>query len=108
MRSVLPLSSSRSVTVPCCAGCGRCLRGRGMRRRSARAYDTATADEFFDAVALVCGRPGAALFGVVGVLPGRLGFVEVSTSVVLISFGVPVGLAVAAVVLFRSEIIGCR
>ncbi|MDQ3887381.1 MAG: flippase-like domain-containing protein [Actinomycetota bacterium] len=43
----------------------------------------------------------AGLFGVVGVLPGGLGFVEVSTSVVLTSFGVPVGLAVAAVVLFR-------
>lgn len=111
--------------------------------RSARAYDTATADEFFDVVTLVRSRPGAALpalvyavgidvlgaamlwaalaavgggnrpvlalvayaiaglFGIVGVLPGGLGFVEVGTAAVLVSFGVPVGLAVAAVVLFR-------
>ena len=114
-----------------------------VRRRSARGYDTATADEFFDAVTLVRTRPGAALpalgyaacidvlgaamlwaalaavgggnrpvlalvayaisalFGVVGVLPGGLGFVEVGTAAVLVSFGVPVGLAAAAVVLFR-------
>jgi uncharacterized protein (TIRG00374 family) len=43
----------------------------------------------------------SALFGVVGVLPGGLGFVEVSTAAVLVSFGVPLGLAAAAVVLFR-------
>jgi uncharacterized membrane protein YbhN (UPF0104 family) len=114
-----------------------------LRRRSARVYDTAPADGFFDAIALVRGRPGAALpalgyaacidvlgaamlwaalaavgggnrpvlalvayaisalFGVVGVLPGGLGFVEVGTAAVLVSFGVPVGLAAAAVVLFR-------
>ena len=114
-----------------------------LRGRSARAYDTATADEFFDVVTLVRSRPGAALpalvyavgidvlgaamlwaalaavgggnrpvlalvayaiaglFGIVGVLPGGLGFVEVGTAAVLVSFGVPVGLAVAAVVLFR-------
>jgi hypothetical protein len=32
-----------------------------MRRRSVRAYDTATADESFDAVTLVRRRPGVAL-----------------------------------------------
>ncbi len=114
-----------------------------LRRRSARVYDRATADELFDAVTLARSRPGAALpglgyavcidllgaamlwaalaavgggnrpvlalvayalsalFGVVSVLPGGLGFVEVGTAVVLVSFGVPVGLAAAAVVLFR-------
>jgi uncharacterized protein (TIRG00374 family) len=41
------------------------------------------------------------LFGIVGVLPGGLGFAEVGAAVVLTSFGVPVGPAVAAVVLFR-------
>jgi uncharacterized membrane protein YbhN (UPF0104 family) len=117
--------------------------GDRLRRRSARVYDTVTADEFFDAVTLVRGRLGtalpargyavcidvlgvamlwaalaavgggnrpvlalvayavSALFGVVGVLPGGLGFVEVGTAAVLVSFGMPVGLAAAAVVLFR-------
>lgn len=41
------------------------------------------------------------LFGIVGVLPGGLGFVEVGAVAVLVSFGTPVGIAAAAVVVFR-------
>jgi len=114
-----------------------------VRRLPAREHDTAPADEFFDAVALVRGRPAAALpalgyavcvdvlgaamlwaalaavgggdrpvvavvayamsvlFGIVGVLPGGLGVAELGAAAVLVSFGVPVGIAAAAVVLFR-------
>jgi uncharacterized protein (TIRG00374 family) len=114
-----------------------------LRRRPARVYGTASADELFDAVALIRRRPGMALpalgyavcvdvlgaamlwaalaavgagnrpvlalvtyaisvlFGIVGVLPGGLGFVEVGAIAMLVSFGVAVGLAAAAVVLFR-------
>jgi uncharacterized membrane protein YbhN (UPF0104 family) len=41
------------------------------------------------------------LFGIVGFLPGGVGFVEVGAATVLASFGVPVGVATAAVVVFR-------
>ncbi len=41
------------------------------------------------------------LFGVVGVLPGGLGFVELSAAAVLVSFGTPTAVAAATVVLFR-------
>lgn len=41
------------------------------------------------------------LFGIVGVVPGGLGFVEVSLGAVLVSYGVAVGVAGAAVVLYR-------
>jgi uncharacterized protein (TIRG00374 family) len=41
------------------------------------------------------------LFTIVGFLPGGIGFVEVSTGAVLISFGVAAGTAAAAVVLYR-------
>lgn len=54
-------------------------------------------------------RPGVALvayavsvlFGIVGVLPAGLGFVEVSLGAVLVSFGVPAAGAAVAVVLYR-------
>jgi uncharacterized membrane protein YbhN (UPF0104 family) len=116
----------------------------GLRRRPARVYGTANADEFFRAMTLVRGRPGAAvpalaygvcvnvlgavmlwaalaavgggsrpvpalaayamsvLFGIVGVVPGGIGFAEVGAAAVLVTFGVPVGLAAAAAVLFRA------
>lgn len=41
------------------------------------------------------------LFGIVGFLPGGVAFVEVSGAAVLVSFGTPLGVAVAAVVVFR-------
>ncbi|MDQ4103598.1 MAG: flippase-like domain-containing protein, partial [Actinomycetota bacterium] len=41
------------------------------------------------------------LFGLVGVSPGGLGFVEVGAVAVLVSFGTAVGVAAAAVVVFR-------
>ena len=41
------------------------------------------------------------LFGVVGVLPGGLGFVELSAAAVLVCFGTPTAVAAATVVLFR-------
>lgn len=41
------------------------------------------------------------LFGIVGFLPGGLGFVEFGAVAVLVSFGTPVGVAAAAVVVFR-------
>lgn len=41
------------------------------------------------------------LFGIVGLLPGGLGFVEVGAVAVLVSFDTPVGVAAAAVVVFR-------
>jgi uncharacterized membrane protein YbhN (UPF0104 family) len=114
-----------------------------LRRRSTRRYDTANADELFDAVAPIRSRPGtalpalgyavcidvlgaamlwaavaavgggsrpvlalvtyamSALLGIVGMLPGGLGFVEIGAVAMLASFGVPVGLAAAAVLLFR-------
>ena len=43
----------------------------------------------------------SALLGIVGMLPGGLGFVEISAVAMLASFGVPVGLAAAAVLVFR-------
>lgn len=43
----------------------------------------------------------SALFGIVGVLPGGVGFVEVGAAAVLTSYGVPVGMAAAAVIVFR-------
>ncbi|MDQ3764846.1 MAG: lysylphosphatidylglycerol synthase domain-containing protein [Actinomycetota bacterium] len=54
-------------------------------------------------------RPAVALvayaisgvFGVVGVLPGGVGFVELSAAAVLVCFGTPTAVAGAAVVLFR-------
>ncbi len=54
-------------------------------------------------------RPAVALvayaisvvFGVVGVLPGGLGFVELSAAAVLVCFGTPTAVAGATVVLFR-------
>ncbi|MEV4512633.1 lysylphosphatidylglycerol synthase domain-containing protein [Dactylosporangium sp. NPDC049525] len=55
-------------------------------------------------------RPGVALvayaisavFGTVGFMPGGLGFVEVSSAALLASSGVPLGVAAAAVVVFRA------
>lgn len=41
------------------------------------------------------------LFGIVGVVPGGVGFVEVSLGAVLATFGVPVATAAAVVLLFR-------
>lgn len=41
------------------------------------------------------------LFGIVGVLPGGLGFVEVGAAAVLASYGTPLGVAAAAVLVFR-------
>ena len=41
------------------------------------------------------------LFGIVGVLPGGLGFVEFGATAVLASYDVPVGVAAAAVLVFR-------
>lgn len=41
------------------------------------------------------------LFGIVGFLPGGVGFVEVGAAAVLASYGTHVGVAAAAVVLFR-------
>ncbi|MGH3897296.1 MAG: lysylphosphatidylglycerol synthase transmembrane domain-containing protein [Pseudonocardiaceae bacterium] len=41
------------------------------------------------------------LFGIVGVSPGGLGFVEIGAVAVLVSFGATVGTAAAAVVVFR-------
>jgi uncharacterized protein (TIRG00374 family) len=41
------------------------------------------------------------LFTIVGVLPGGLGFVEVSLGAVLVSFGASAGAAAAVVVLYR-------
>ncbi|GIJ57335.1 hypothetical protein Vau01_048510 [Virgisporangium aurantiacum] len=54
-------------------------------------------------------RPGTALiayavsavFGIVGVLPGGLGFAEVGVVAVLVSAGTPTGVAAAAAVVFR-------
>ncbi len=43
----------------------------------------------------------SAMFAIVGVLPGGLGFVELSLGAVLISYGLPARTAVAAVVLYR-------
>ena len=43
----------------------------------------------------------SAMFAIVGVLPGGLGFVELSLGAVLISYGLPTRTAVAAVVLYR-------
>ena len=43
----------------------------------------------------------ATLFSIVGVVPGGIGFVEVSLGAVLVSFGVAVGVAGAAVVVYR-------
>ena len=43
----------------------------------------------------------ATLFALVGIVPGGIGVVELSVGAVLHSFGVPVALAAAAVVLFR-------
>ncbi|MBB5070668.1 uncharacterized protein (TIRG00374 family) [Saccharopolyspora gloriosae] len=41
------------------------------------------------------------LFGIVGVLPGGIGFVEVGAAAALASYGVPVGVSAAAVLVFR-------
>ncbi|MFD0489988.1 lysylphosphatidylglycerol synthase domain-containing protein [Saccharopolyspora spinosporotrichia] len=41
------------------------------------------------------------LFGIVGVLPGGVGFAEVGAAAVLVSYDTPVGIAAAAVVVFR-------
>ena len=41
------------------------------------------------------------LFAIIGFLPGGLGFVEVSTTAALVSYGLPGGTAAAAVVLYR-------
>jgi uncharacterized protein (TIRG00374 family) len=41
------------------------------------------------------------LFGIVGVVPGGLGVVELGAAAVLVSFGAPVGVAGAAVLVFR-------
>ena len=41
------------------------------------------------------------LFGIVGVLPGGIGFVEIGAAAVLVSFDTPIGVAAAAVVVFR-------
>lgn len=43
----------------------------------------------------------SALFGIVGFMPGGLGFVEVGVAAVLVSFGVALPVAAAAVVVFR-------
>jgi putative heme transporter len=43
----------------------------------------------------------AGLFGIIGFLPGGLGFVEVSLSAVLVSFGIAGATATAGVLLFR-------
>jgi len=43
----------------------------------------------------------SAMFAIVGVLPGGLGFVELSLGAVLISYGLPAHTAVAAVVVYR-------
>jgi uncharacterized protein (TIRG00374 family) len=43
----------------------------------------------------------SALFGIVGFLPGGLGFVELSLGGVLVQLGIPVAVGAAAVVLFR-------
>jgi uncharacterized membrane protein YbhN (UPF0104 family) len=43
----------------------------------------------------------SAMFAIVGVLPGGLGFVELSLGAVLVSYGLPTRTAVAAVVLYR-------
>ena len=44
----------------------------------------------------------AGLFGIVGVVPGGLGFVEVSMGAVLVGFGVPGATAAAIVLLYRA------
>ncbi|GAA2788966.1 lysylphosphatidylglycerol synthase transmembrane domain-containing protein [Saccharopolyspora taberi] len=41
------------------------------------------------------------LFGIVGVMPGGIGFVEFGAVAVLVSYGTPIGIAAAAVVVFR-------
>ncbi|MCA1193402.1 MULTISPECIES: lysylphosphatidylglycerol synthase transmembrane domain-containing protein [unclassified Saccharopolyspora] len=41
------------------------------------------------------------LFGIVGVLPGGVGFVEVGAAAALASYGIPVGVSAAAVLVFR-------
>lgn len=43
----------------------------------------------------------SSMFAIVGVLPGGLGFVELSLGAVLISYGLPARIAVAAVVVYR-------
>lgn len=43
----------------------------------------------------------SALFGMVSVLPGGIGFVEVGATAVLVNFGVPVATAAAAILVFR-------
>ncbi|MCP2167214.1 lysylphosphatidylglycerol synthase transmembrane domain-containing protein [Goodfellowiella coeruleoviolacea] len=43
----------------------------------------------------------SAVFGILGFLPGGLGFVEVGAVAVVASFGVPVGVSAAAVIVFR-------
>jgi uncharacterized membrane protein YbhN (UPF0104 family) len=44
----------------------------------------------------------AVLFGIVGFLPGGLGFVELTTVAVLVSYGIPAPRAAAAIVLYRG------
>ena len=44
----------------------------------------------------------AVLFGIVGFLPGGLGFVELTTVGLLVSYGTPAPRAAAAIVLYRG------
>jgi uncharacterized protein (TIRG00374 family) len=78
---------------------------------AAVAVDLAGVAMLWTAIGAVGGgnRPGtaliayvvSALFGIVGVLPGGVGFAEVGVMTVLVSSGTPTGVAAAAAVVFR-------